>query len=227
MHDLLQSAERSLKTAVLHSGEKQKPSPHQSTLSGWAHSNTVVKFIAILKVDLFVSQGQCLWHAAQKASCQTWLDHSSSGLHLAPVLALLLIFHMVPAKLHHLNIPICRSKDMTSPLLVAATTISNNILFPKNSPLDQGFSVRIKLSMEKTASTSQQAQPLHAPAVFCSWAVPKQESTTVTLRSRAEYESRHESVSVQAINFWIYWISKGQRKIPLSCFPWCSLPTWW
>ena len=51
-------------------------------------------------------------------SHQTWLDHPSSGLqgaHLAPLLALLLTFHVVPAKSHHLNIHLCRSTDMISP----------------------------------------------------------------------------------------------------------------
>lgn len=71
MCDLLQSAERRLKTTAVYGREKQELPSHQSTLSWWAHSNTVVWFIAFPRFDLL---------------CQpmsTSLAHSSeSSLHL-------------------------------------------------------------------------------------------------------------------------------------------------
>lgn len=64
--DLLQSAERRLKTIVLYGGEKWELSPRRSALSGCAYSNTAVRFIAVPKFDLFVSQH--LWPTPQKAA---------------------------------------------------------------------------------------------------------------------------------------------------------------
>lgn len=123
MCDLLQSAERRLKTTVVYGGEKQELPPHLSTLSWWAHSNTVVWFIAFPRFDLLCQpMSTSLAHTSESSlhllSQQTWLDRRSSGLqgaHLAPALALLLTFHVAAAKSHHLNIPLCRSEDMISP----------------------------------------------------------------------------------------------------------------
>lgn len=87
------------------------------------------------------------------------VGHPNSGLqgaHLAPILALLLTFHVVSAKSHQFNIPLHRSKDMISPFArisatTAATSTSNNPLFTKSPPLDQGFSNKVSLSLGNTS----------------------------------------------------------------------------
>lgn len=151
-------------TQMLYSGENQDLSLHQTTLSGWEHSNIVVKFLLFPSFIFFLSDninifGPYLRKQLTPAFTPDMVGHPNSGLqgaHLAPILALLLTFHVVSAKSHQFNIPLHRSKDMISPFAhisatTAATSTSNNPLFTKSPPLDQGFSNKARLSLGNTS----------------------------------------------------------------------------
>lgn len=98
---------------MLYSGESQDLSLYQTTLSGWQHSNIVVRFVAIPKLyHLFVRQHQCLWPINQKAAntCfhirHGWTSKlrapgSSFGTSLGPVMNFPCSFSQIASTQYH------------------------------------------------------------------------------------------------------------------------------